>query len=231
MPAPSSVVAARRLSLSSCTLFGNSAAPFGRNSGNGGGGILLVDSPLSLNNSIVAGNTSETVGQDLVVDGLPRPITLIGDNLVGDAGNTGLQDGIDGVIVTADPKLAPLGNYGGPTQTVHPLAGSPAILTSGSSVTRTDQRGFTLTGPRTIGAVKLGPVVQVGAGTLRNTLTSFAGSEGRVIRFLTGLDGNTITLAGSQLTVPGAANGLFLDASNLPNGLTISMPIREAASC
>jgi len=49
---------------------------------------------------------------------------------------------------TADPTLAPLGNFGGPTQTILPLPGSPAICAGSASLATgltTDQRGF----PRT----------------------------------------------------------------------------------
>ncbi len=53
-------------------------------------------------------------------------------------------------LTNGNPLLAPLANYGGPTQTMPPLAGSPAIdgCTNGidPSLT-TDQRGF----PRVVG--------------------------------------------------------------------------------
>ena len=130
---------------------------------------------------------------------------------------------------TSNPQLAPLGDYGGPTQTMHPLAGSPAILDT-ADTTRTDQRGFTLTGPPTIGAVKLGTIFTVlnnsetGADSLRDEIdqASNSPSPGAIIRFDPELVTNTITLGSSgQLVVPSAANGLFIDASKLPNGLTI----------
>ena len=44
------------------------------------------------------------------------------------------MDGVDGNLVgVANPGLAPLGNYGGPTQTIALLPGSPAI-DAGTSV-------------------------------------------------------------------------------------------------
>ncbi len=46
-----------------------------------------------------------------------------------------------------DPKLGPLANNGGPTQTVALLAGSPAIDAAGGSCPATDQRGI----PRPLG--------------------------------------------------------------------------------
>ncbi|MEI9959962.1 MAG: choice-of-anchor Q domain-containing protein [Limisphaerales bacterium] len=45
-------------------------------------------------------------------------------------------------ILTGNPLLAPLGNYGGPTQTMPPLPGSPAIDAGGSGILNTDQRGY-----------------------------------------------------------------------------------------
>ena len=60
-----------------------------------------------------------------------------------------------------DPRLAPLGDYGGPTQTMALLPGSPAIGT-GIAVAgiTTDQRGFALDSPRPdIGAFQSNPLV------------------------------------------------------------------------
>src|SRR5262249_12363246 len=61
-------------------------------------------------------------------------------------------------LTNGNPLLAPLGNYGGPTQTMPPLAGSPAIDAgndSAASAFLTDQRGL----PRLSGAhVHIGAV-------------------------------------------------------------------------
>jgi CSLREA domain-containing protein len=43
--------------------------------------------------------------------------------------------------VTNNPRLSTLGNYGGPTETLYPLTGSPAIGGGGTSCPPTDQRG------------------------------------------------------------------------------------------
>ena len=53
-----------------------------------------------------------------------------------------------------NPLLAPLGNYGGPTQTVALLPGSPAINagTNGPGIPTTDQRGLGRVGGVDIGA-------------------------------------------------------------------------------
>ena len=77
--------------------------------------------------------------------------------MIGTGGSGGLADGVDGNIVLtsiANLGLAPLGNFGGPTQTIALLPGSPA---SGAGVIAdypgtttpitTDQRGEPLDTP------------------------------------------------------------------------------------
>jgi predicted outer membrane repeat protein len=165
------------------------------------------------NAPIVAGN-SALASPDL----WGSPPQTSGVNLIGVIQGSGLSEGP--TVLVGNPRLSPLGWFGGPTQTMHPLPGSPAVL-SGSD-TRTDQRGFTLTGPPTIGAVKLGQVVTVTNETeLRNEMASSANTTGKVIRLDSSLSGQTLTLSGGQLSVPGGTNGLFIDGSSLPFGLTI----------
>jgi hypothetical protein len=118
------------LTINNSTLSGNSATGFG-------GGIYTYFGIVTLQNSIVANNaggncfgTMTSNGYNLSSDGT---CNLIG---TGDLNNT-------------DPKLGPLGNYGGPTQTQALLSGSPAIdagnptgCTDGSgNLLKTDQRG------------------------------------------------------------------------------------------
>lgn len=66
---------------------------------------------------------------------------------IGDADfiNNGYALEVSNLISVANINLAPLGNYGGPTQTMPPLANSPAIDAGSDSVTNflsTDQRGL-----------------------------------------------------------------------------------------
>jgi CSLREA domain-containing protein len=113
-------------------------------SGGPSGGIFNY-STLTLTNSIVDGNwdgTSSTVGPyDDLVDGSGNTVFTSGagnngGNLVGNY-NTQTMNAPTPAI-----QLAPLGNYGGPTQTMLPLPGSPAICAiSPSTATGTDQRG------------------------------------------------------------------------------------------
>jgi hypothetical protein len=92
------------------------------NSSAGGGGIYGVGTTVNLANSIVSGNSA-----DADIDG---SFTNNGGNLVG----------------ASAINLAPLGNYGGPMQTLIPLPGSPAICDINPSVaTGNDQRGLSRT--------------------------------------------------------------------------------------
>ncbi len=84
------------------------------------------------------------------------------NNLIGDGtGVSGISNGVSGNIVgTAaapiDPLLAPLGNYGGPTLSMPPLPGSPAIGAGagGAGIPATDQRGKPRSGSIDIGSVQ-----------------------------------------------------------------------------
>ena len=129
--------------LTNCTLSGNDAS-------GGGGGLANYNNgnipagPATLTDTIVAGNTSLSGAGDIGGTNVSGS-----DNLIGTGGSAGLVDGVDGNIVgVANPLLAPLGNYGGPTQTMALLPGSPAIGT-GVAVTgvTTDQRGEPLDSP------------------------------------------------------------------------------------
>ena len=132
------------LSLMACTLTGNSARFNGGGIfSNGSGGSAT----LSLNNSILAGNrldSSVGTGSDLREFGDGATTTATGNNLMsGLVGQDSLND--TDVIITDDLKLALLGDYGGPTQTMIPLPGSQAIDAATSSTRSTDQRGFPIT--------------------------------------------------------------------------------------
>jgi fibronectin-binding autotransporter adhesin len=128
------------VALTNVTIAGNSAA-------DGGGGIA-DGGTVTLNNSLLASNS----GGDIEFG------TVSGyNNLIDDAGSAGgLSNGFNGNIVGVDPLLAALANYGGPTQTMALLPGSPAIDAGDTALAvdgegnplTTDQRGL----PRVVGA-------------------------------------------------------------------------------
>jgi parallel beta-helix repeat protein len=127
------------LSLTHCTLSGNSAA-------NLGGGIFNSLSSVTLTNSIVAKNTSFN-GADIYNAGSspfgPSTVTRLGANIIQSHINSGnLASDSGPPAIMADPLLAPLGDYGGPTQTLALLADSPARDAAVDSTLTFDQRDF-----------------------------------------------------------------------------------------
>lgn len=137
--------------LDNSTLSGNEAKT--------GGGIYNSSGSLLLNNSTLSGNLASTGGgiYNCADYALRLFNTIVAAN---DASrNPNIRGNINSGtnnIVSGDPLLAPLGNYGGPTQTLPPLPDSPAIDAGGTSVLATDQRGLARLAGNTvdIGAVE-----------------------------------------------------------------------------
>ena len=219
-----------RTVLSACTLSGNASTL-------GGGIVSFADgfTETLLDHTIVSGNTGGDVS---LISAGANSYTSQGRNLIGDGNGTGDFNQSGDQTGVTNPKLTPLGYFSGPTMTMHPLIGSPAIdAGSPAAPGGTDQRGFpgfvdgnedTLLF-RDIGAVECGPVAVIaaagdGAGdTLRNaiTLAGGLGTPGARLRFDPAVFPSTITLNGSEIAVP-AASKLFIDASNLSGPVTIS---------
>jgi CSLREA domain-containing protein len=161
------------VNVSNSTFYGNSAVGYGGgiytggNSGLGVGGVYSDQhGHLYVYNSTIAGNTSSSVGSGIYT--LVVSYSTVYNSIV--AGNTFVSHGhtytsydvqvsddtghstlSNNVINTSDAQLTPLGWYGGSTQTMVPLAGSPAIcvgakkyaLNGGAALTA-DQRGAKL---------------------------------------------------------------------------------------
>ena len=114
---------------------------FSGNSGNGGGAIIDYGT-LTLSNSIITNNSGDGLysGGTLVVSNSLITANAGGDCVVGSSGCP--TNGTNGNVIGAGSAgLAPLGNYGGPTQTMIPLPGSSAICLGTSTSATTDQRG------------------------------------------------------------------------------------------
>jgi CHAT domain-containing protein len=144
------------LTIVNSTLSGNSAKDFGGGIYNNGGSTATVK------NSIVAGNTAVTGAEISNINN--STFTSQGYNLVGQNGNAGEFPTIDSDIVLSgsiDTAIAPLGNYGGTTQTHALVAGSPAIdAGDNTGATNTDQRGGQRGG---FGGLNAGEKVDIGA--------------------------------------------------------------------
>jgi hypothetical protein len=134
--------------ISNSTIAGNYVDSTGQ-----GGGIFVGSGTgsLVLYDTIVAGNTKGTgAGATFSdIEGLLSFPSLSAYDLIGDGSLSNLTNGVNGNIVgTAanpiDPRLGPLQDNGGPTQTMALLSGSPAIdAGSNANAPATDQRGLT----------------------------------------------------------------------------------------
>jgi len=181
------------------TLTGNSASIVG-------GGIYNLEGAVTVNQSTVTGNAASGGGSYPSCGGIYDQdqygsIALFNSIVAGNTSPniTGYSAGLNsytyyggftltGVNLTnGTPLLASLGHYGGPTPTMPPLPGSPAIdgCTNGSTFT-TDQRGY----PRSVGLApdigavegvynpagpgKLKNVARLGNGSVSFTLTNYS---------------------------------------------------------
>jgi hypothetical protein len=155
-----------------CTISGNSAAV-------GGGiynyGTRSYSSTVSLMDTIVAGNTGSDGAADDIGGDQANGVAGSFD-LIGPGGSGGIVPGVSGNIVLADLdelRLAPLGDYGGPGQTMALLPGSVALDTgTAASGVTTDERGDPLDVSPDIGAFQSHgfTLVPVAGSTTQSTL-------------------------------------------------------------
>ncbi len=136
--------------LSNCTIADNRSGT-GGNPGQGGG---IFGTTLTLRNCLIAGNTRPGIGGDNLSSNSNQPLLYIGANLLGTAPTVFSATGPAPII--ADPLLAPLGDYGGPTRTMALRPGSPARNAGVASARMMDQRGFINFGLPDIGAYEAG---------------------------------------------------------------------------
>ena len=123
---------------------------FANNSADDGGGMANYNSSSPvLTNCILWGNTASSSGNEIYNYNSYNKPTIDTCIIKGGYSSYGTYTN----IITADPKLMPLGNYGGNVQTCPVGAGSSAI-DAGKVVddVTTDARGFIRSVPYTIGA-------------------------------------------------------------------------------
>jgi hypothetical protein len=213
------------LTVTNCTLAANSAASTG-------GGIFndTFYATLRLQNTLVAGNHATGSGPDLS----GAVVGTSAYNLVGDGtGLFGIGNGLEHNQVGTsaspiDPRLSPLGYYGGPTPTFALLPGSPARDAGEPDAGQTaDQRGL----PRPVGgASDVGAFQTQPAPFLVTTLTDPGRLSGLLslreavalanvlpgdatISFADPLDGGAVTLAAGQLELSGSGGVTTIDGA------------------
>jgi hypothetical protein len=156
------------VTINNSTINGNTAVTIAQGFGAAGGGIQISGGSTTLNNSTVSGNSASSRYSSSSGGGISGSATLqnsiVADNTADSGGNcagtmtsTGYNLSSDsscnftgpGDLNNTDPKLGPLQNNGGPTQTQALLPGSPAIDAGNPSgctdslgrLLKTDQRG------------------------------------------------------------------------------------------
>ncbi len=103
-----------------------------------GGGIQLFGKNISIENTIVAGNTASVAGPDVSGSSLSSAFSLVGNT----AGVTIAETVPGSDLLGVDPQLGPLQDNGGPTSTMALTATSPAV-NKGAGALGVDQRGQT----------------------------------------------------------------------------------------
>ncbi|HEX5037907.1 MAG TPA: CSLREA domain-containing protein [bacterium] len=133
--------------LDNVTIALNTADGDGEGNGDGGGiftGLANAGAQVSLSNSILSGNRDGSAGHE-GPDCFGGHLKTIGHNIIGDTKNCFFEgDAGPGDLFDTDPKLGPLADNGGPSLTLLPLAGSPAIDGGNdpAGCFSDDQRGF-----------------------------------------------------------------------------------------
>jgi hypothetical protein len=169
------------------------------------GGIENIGGVLTVENSIVANNRNPEIRGGYVAAG----VNIVRSEYPGHTGT--------GRVLTIDPLLGPIGNFGGPTKSMRPQPRSPAIDAAMSPVVGNarDQRGLARisgSGPD-IGAVELADIlvntsadeddgIATGGISLRDALAAVAPGKVELIRFDPAVFPATIQLAGKGLEIP-----------------------------
>lgn len=213
--------------IASSTIAGNSVA----NGFYGVGGNLLQHSggtgSMLVKDSVVAGGVdSAAAGGNCypVGSASSKAVSFTGKNIVDDAtcGAASAQR------VIADPALRVLGNYGGPTNTRPPAAGSPALNAASDCASPADQRGQSrpVAGACDLGAAELGADLSTSV-ALSNPTPGPGGDFLATVQVSNaGLDtttGTTATLAvtGGQLLSASPQSG---NCATSASGATCALP-------
>jgi hypothetical protein len=187
-----------------------------------GGGLYLVSgSTTTLANTLIAqdtltagtgargGSAGSASGPDVSGTVTSSDHDLVGDGTGSSGFSTANGDQVGTSARPIDPLLAPLGNYGGPTQTIALLPGSPALDAGTSSdAPPTDQRGVSRPqgGAPDVGAFQSqGFNFTVSGGDNQSTPITTAFAQTLVVT-VTAVDG-VDPVAGGQLTFTTPSSG------------------------
>lgn len=121
------------------------------NTSDGAGGGISSDSKLvKLKAALIGDNVAPTSSDCFSAAG----VTAFRANLIEDPTSCGVRPSRGGIVVNADPKLGPLQDNGGATETQALLAGSPAIgvVTAAALCQAPDQRGVARSVPCDLGS-------------------------------------------------------------------------------
>jgi hypothetical protein len=208
------------LTVTSSTLTANSAGY--------GGGIYNYLGTATVTSSTLTANSARVSGGGIynaVVSPVILQSTIVaanqGDDISGGYSQTHS-------LVGGDPRLSPLGYYGGPTQTFALLSGSPARDAGDPSLTGTDQRGQprVIAGSSDIGAFQTqaapflvttltDPGQQFGQLSLREAVNLADALPGdNTVTFSDAFDFGTVTLTAGQLELSGAGGVRTIDGGN-----------------
>jgi hypothetical protein len=189
---------------------------------NSNGGIGSDHSPnmsvVNVKNTLVVGNGSRDCGP-ILFNVFAGQFSMASDSTCTWSGN--------GNQIAPDPKLGPLANNGGLTQTHLPQADSPAKdAGTGAGAPARDQRGYLRTGAAPdIGAAEAGGTIPV---TLANISTRLVVETAENVLFggfiVTGTQPKKVMLRaiGPSLTVPGALADPIMELHNSSGALITS---------
>jgi CSLREA domain-containing protein len=175
--------------------------------GNSGGGLFTNNHNVTLKNTIVANNTKNGGSQSDVQGSVQAASSF---NLIGTGGAGGLTnvDGNSNQVGVSNAFLAPLGNYGGSTQT-HALLSTSTAINAGTSsgAPTTDQRGISRPqgAAYDIGAFEANSALTLSPSTLPNGTNGVSYSQ-------------TISATGG----PGGPYTFIVGSGSLPTSLSLS---------
>jgi hypothetical protein len=214
---------ATNMTLTHCTIAGNSSV-----GSDGGGGIRVRGPEFTMQNCIVAGNTLTGTGTGADVNTTVN-VALGGANIIRTKAGAGIYTG-SGTNSTADPLLAPLNNYGGPTQIMALLPASPASPARNAATVlapaiTSDQRGFTIIGTPDIGAYEAGTFTNYNA-WIYETLPAAATAPQHDSTFDYDNDGQTNEAEWLALTDPTSATSYFrvTQTAHSGNNFSVTFP-------